>query len=368
MAAALAVLWAALVATLIFRAWRQFGAYRRLELHAPAAARAMPPVAVIVPARNEAAGIAACLAGLTSGGARPIVVDDGSTDATAEIAGSWARVVAAGPLPPGWTGKCHACWRGAAFAGPADYLCFVDADVVAEPGLVGVAVAEAEARGLDFLSLEPRQELVTVWERLVIPAGLFALAFLRDFGRPSDPASGEATANGQFILVRRAAYDRVGGHRAVRDAICEDSRLAGLFKEAGYAVALLAAPDLARVRMYRGLADLWSGLRKNSTETLGGVVPALAAALLAAPLAWAAPLLPLALAAHPMPFALAALASAAIFGLHVEGAHFLGIPRLYGFLFPVGYTLAALIVADGLRHRWRGATVWKGRRYATHPR
>src|SRR5581483_9446052 len=136
------------------------------------------------------------------------------------------------------------------------------------PALLRAAVGEALRRRVDLLSLEPRQELVTLWERLVIPAGLFVLAFLRDFRSLNDPASPQAAANGQFILIRRAVYDRIGGHAAVRDAICEDRALAQAAKDAGCSVALLGAATLARTRMYRNLPALWEGLRKNSTETL----------------------------------------------------------------------------------------------------
>lgn len=384
LAIALGFGWAALVAVLILRAARQLGAYRRLELRQATPASPAPTLAVIVPARDEADVIGRCLAGLAAQDYPAdrlslIVVDDGSRDGTGAIACDVSmpfatRVVAAGRLPPGWTGKSHACQVGATVAGDPEFLCFIDADVAASGPLLGSAVAEAQRGGADLLSLEPRQELATLWERLVIPAGLFALAFVRDLRSPNDAASAEAVANGQFILVRRAVYDRLGGHRAVREAICEDSRLAGLFKHAGYRVALLAAPRLVRVRMYRGLKSLWAGLSKNSTETLGGVGPALAAAVLAAPLSWATAVVPAVLAVscagHPGAAVLASLiaaslASLAMLGLHVEGARFLGVPRWCGLLFPVGYTMAALIAADGLRQHWRGATVWKGRRYST---
>lgn len=377
-------LWAGLVAVLIARAARQLGAYRRLELKPAPPDGPLPSIAVIVPARDEADVIGACVGGLAAQDYPPgrlvlIVVDDGSRDATAAIAGAIAtpfetRVIAADPLPSGWTGKSHACWLGAAAAGEAEFLCFIDADVVAGPALLRAAVTEARRCGVDLLSLEPRQELATLWERLVIPAGLFALAFLRDLQSPNDAGSEEAVANGQFILVRRGVYHRLGGHGAVRGAICEDSRLAGVFKAAGYRIALMAAPGLLRARMYRGLKSLWLGLRKNSTETLGGVGPALAAAVLAAPLSWAAAVVPAVLAVcvvrNPSPAALvsliaASLASLAMVGLHVEGARFLGVPRWCGLLFPVGYSMAALIAADGLRQHWRGAAVWKGRRYST---
>ncbi len=377
--------WAAIVAALIFRAWRQFGAWRAAELAGPAAGGRLPPVAVIVPARNEGDVIGRCLAALVAQDYPParrrlIVVDDNSVDDTAAIVAAAARqaaveLVSAGPLPAGWTGKSHACWRGRAAAGEAEFLCFIDADVVPAPALLRAAVGEALRRRVDLLSLEPRQELVTLWERLVIPAGLFVLAFLRDFRSLNDPASPQAAANGQFILIRRAVYDRIGGHAAVRDAICEDRALAQAAKDAGCSVALLGAATLARTRMYRNLPALWEGLRKNSTETLGGVAPALAAIACAAPLSWASLFVPLAAVLHwgaapesALAFAallLALSASLALFCLHAEGARYLGVPRRYGLLFPLGYVLAAAIACDGLRQHWRGSTVWKGRRYPT---
>lgn len=384
---AIALAWASTVAALIFRAWRQFAAYRRLELRPAAAPGGLPTLAVVVPARNEADAIGRCLSSLAAQDYPAdrrclVMVDDNSTDGTAAIARDTAghaglRIVAAGGLPAGWTGKTHACWLGSRAAPDSDWLCFIDADVVAHPALLRSAVIVAARRRLDLLSLEPRQELVTPWERLVIPAGLFALAFLRDLRAPNNPGSDEALANGQFILIRRAAYDRIGGHRAVRTAICEDTELARAAKTAGYQVALLGAEGLARARMYRSLRTLWQGLSKNCTETLGGPGPAAATAVLAVALGWVCFGLPVGLAVYWLSapadvpalaaWIAASAASLAMIALHLAGTRYMGVPRRYGLLFPLGYTLAAAIVCDGLYQRWRGSTVWKGRRYATRP-
>ncbi len=382
----LGFIWAAITIGLILRAFRQFRAYRRIELATDPGKAPLPSLAVVVPARNEADVIGRCLGGLLAQDyprdrLRVTIVDDGSTDGTATTVRRVAKgalgvaLIEAGPLPEGWTGKAHACWRGAATAG-ADWLCFIDADVVPAPALLRCAVAAARRRRLDFLSLEPRQELESVWERLVIPAGLFALAFLGDLGAASDPSAPATVANGQFILIRRTAYQRIGGHFAVRDAICEDTRLAQAAKAAGYAVGMLGAARLIHTRMYRNLPALWEGLTKNSTETLGGTARALLAGTLAVPLSLAALIVPIALVAHaaaaPSALEIAAsaaamLASLAMFCLHVAGARYLGIPRWYGLAFPVGYALAAVIALDGLRRHWLGAAAWKGRTYSTRP-
>ncbi len=232
----IAFVWAGGVAWLLWRAVRQFGLYQTLR-PAPAGQDDLPDLAVIVPARNEAARIGRCLRGLLAQDypterLRIIVVDDNSTDGTAalvgRIAAEDARVVLihGRPPPPGWAGKPHACAQGADAAG-AGRLCFLDADTVPRPALMRTAVLAARERGIDLLSLEPFQELGGFAERLIIPSGMFLIAFTQDPSRVNDPTLPDATANGQFLLFRREAYEAVGGFAAVRDEICEDRALRG---------------------------------------------------------------------------------------------------------------------------------------------
>ena len=377
-----AIGWSAIVVWLIRRAVRQFGAYREIAVESPRAGQILPPLAVVVPARNEAHTIVRCLAALATQDYPPravevIIVDDNSSDDTAAAAVAAAgkdrrlRVIAAGPLPTGWTGKSHACWRGAT-ATESEWLCFVDADTVPASPLLRMAVMTARRERLDFLSLEPRQELGTPWERLIIPAGLFALAFVLDHRRTNDAADGAAAANGQFILVRRPAYVATGGHAAVCDSIAEDSALAQAMKRGGFRIMLLGGAALIRTRMYRDLAGLWEGLTKNCVATFGGTAVTLAVSVIAFVLAWSAVAVPVVLGALALQqssllllaaFSMALLASIAMAGLHVAGARHLGIPAAYGLLFPVGYTLAAAIGISGVLQQHRGYARWKGRIY-----
>lgn len=379
---AMAIGWTATVAWLIRRAARQFRAYRELEAEPPRTDAILQPLAVVVPARNEAQTIGRCIAALTrqdypEQAVEIVIVDDNSSDDTATAARTAAakdrrfRLIAAGPLPAGWTGKSHACWRGA-MATESEWLCFLDADTVPAPPLLRSAVLAACRERLDFLSLEPRQELATLWERLVIPAGLFALAFALDHRGTNDPADGAAAANGQFILVRRAAYAAAGGHAFIRGSIAEDSALAQTVKRGGFRIMLMGGAALIRTRMYRDLAGLWEGLSKNCVAAFGGTTTMLVVSMAGFLLAWSAAAVPLVLGllavqqASPLllgAFALALLASAAMVGLHVAGARHLGIPAAYGFLFPVAYTLAAAIGVSGVMQQYRGRTRWKGRIY-----
>ena len=377
---ALALAWCVVVAVLIVRAFGQRNALRRLE---PAAdPQDCAKVAFIVPARDEAANIGACLASLTAqscSGARPsiVVVDDHSSDATAAIvaaaadADSCVRLMRAPSLPPGWTGKSHACWIAArALPRSVEWLCFMDADVRAEPMAISSALAEADSERLDFLSLAPRQELVSFAERLVMPCGLYLLAFTQDLRLVQGP-NGKATATGQFIQIRRSVYESVGGHASVAAEICEDVELARRVKLAGFRVLLEGGDSLLATRMYEGWRSLWLGVSKNLVDMLGGPISTLMTAFLAVVLAWSALALPiLDLVACRggrqeacAGLALALPASAAALGLHMAGAGFFRIPLWYGLLFPLGYSAGAGMALDSVRRRLSGRTRWKGRTY-----
>jgi chlorobactene glucosyltransferase len=376
---ALSILWLIAVVWLVLRALRQRGALRSLE--AAASRDQAASLAVIVPARDEADNIERCLKALQPqvGGSQLhiLVVDDQSTDATPAIVAALARgdprirLLQAPPLPPGWVGKSHACWIGVRAVPATDWLCFLDADVTAEPSLIASAVETAEAEALDLLSLAPRQELVSFAERLILPCGFYLLAFTRDLHAISAPDRPDVHVTGQFLLVRRAAYDAAGGHAGVRGAVCEDAELAGSIKRAGGNIALYGGDRLLTVRMYRGWRTLWPGLAKNLVEMLGGTRATILVAAIGLALAWAAVLLPVldglaCRGARPggcAALALALPASAAAFGLHLAGTRFFRIPFWYGLIFPLGYTAGALIAIDSIRRRLTGRVTWKGRTY-----
>jgi len=379
----LSLLWLAVAIWLILRAFRQRHGLEHVKLNMVDQSGELPLVSVIVPARNEGSNIGPCMHSLLNQRYSPdrlrlVVVDDDSTDDTAEIVASLAakdrriKLVSAPPLPPGWNGKVHACTVGAA-AAPSDsrWLCFIDADMRAQPLLMPSAIAAAERRSLDLLSLSPRHELRTLPERLLIPCGLYVLAFSQNLTSIQAPESAKVVATGQFMLLRRAIYDAVGGYATVRSAICEDIELARLLKRQGYSVLLLDGSKLLSTRMYTGWRTLWLGFAKNLSDMLGGPARAVVIAIVAIVLAWASILLPLfdtsgcfngsetaCLATAP-----ALLASAAAFAFHIAGAWHFGIPFWYGFLFPFGYTIGAMIALDSLRRRLTHRIYWKGRIY-----
>jgi chlorobactene glucosyltransferase len=377
-------LWLAIVCWLIARAFSQRGLLPRLDAASPPSGDEAPPIAVIVPARDEEANIEPCLQSLLQQdypGDRfsVLVVDDHSTDATAAIVGRLAArhgqiaLVASPPLPPRWIGKSHACWIGARTTAPqTEWLCFIDADVRAGPALLSSALQAARDQHLDLLSLVPRQELRTFAERLILPCGLILLSFMQDLRRAQARSGSDVTATGQFMLVRRDAYDAVGGHAAVCSAICEDLEFARRLKQSGRSVLLMDGERMLCVRMYTGWRTLWPGLAKNLVDTFGGPARTVSIAVAAVALAWSALAIPLidaigrALGADGASAALvvALLGSGAAFGLHIAATFHFRIPFWYGLLFPLGYTAGALMALDSVRRRLTGRVTWKGRMYS----
>jgi chlorobactene glucosyltransferase len=376
--------WLAIVVLLMRRATSQQKFLPPLQASFTPPAATAPRVAVIVPARDEEANVAACLRSLVDQTYPEdrlvvVVVNDHSIDNTLEIASSFARVnyqvkvvVCSPPLPPGWMGKPHACQVGAAVV-PAgtEWLCFLDADMRAKPALIASALDAAMAEQIDLLSLTPHHELGSFAERLILPCGMYLLSFCQDLARAQAPGSGETTVTGQFMLVRRSVHEAVGGHAAVRGKICEDLELARLIKGAGYRVLLKRADRLLVTRMYTGWRTLWPGLAKNIIDMFGGPGPTAVVALFAASFSFISVLLPIWGAISCSEGSGGACASALIagvgslaaFAFHIAGAAHFGIPFWYGLLFPLGYTTGAFLAFDSIFRRTLGHVSWKGRTY-----
>lgn len=377
--------WLGLSAALVITLLNQLRKYEVLRALADADPAAYPPLTIIIPARNEAAAIRRCLSGLLqqtypADRLEVIVVDDNSTDGTGEIVRRLAethpflKVIEARPLPPGWLGKSHACYQAAAVA-RGEWLCFVDADTDSDPALALSAVAYSESARLDMLSLQPFQELVTFWERLVMPARLILAALVVDLARVRDSRAPSAAANGQFILIRRAVYDAIGGHAAVAMEFLEDVALARLLKRAGYRIAMIGGRDLIRTRMYTDFWSVWRGQTKNAVGIFHNLSQAALVALLVILLVWLPVIIPLAIASAAFPlsengtpgvwgFGLALTGSALVIGVHlVTITRFFHVPIIYGLLMPLAFTMIGVITLNGVFQRVAGRIQWKERAY-----
>ncbi len=341
-------------------------------------------VSVIVPARNEEANIERAVRSVASQTGEPlevIVVDDQSDDCTGQILEGMKaeipalQVIRVASLPAGWLGKTNALAVGARQAS-GEWLLFTDADTEHRPGSLSKLVERAEQKHVDLLSLSPGQLTPTWWEKAVIPLVYVWLAKHYSFDEVNDPHSKVAAANGQYLLIRRLAYDRVGGHEAVRAEILEDVALAKLVKSSGGRLLFLPGTAYVRTRMYRTFSEMWQGWTKNlyllAGRDLTGVLVEVAAL-------WFLELLPLA--------AIPVLGLAAIVGwtnwklslssivlclvsLGWRGTRYLRAlvklgfaPTLSGYRIPGAFLVSVLMLGSEWVYRRGGRIQWKGRTY-----
>jgi hopene-associated glycosyltransferase HpnB len=364
----------------------------------PEAHGQLPSVTVVIPARNEADMLPACLPSLLgqdySGRLRVIVVDDDSSDGTATIAAGLANaaapsppaaelpapeltVVATRPTPPGWAGKVWAMAEGVRAAGPgAEYILFTDADIAYAPGTVA-RLARCAAAG-DFAMVSQMALLRTAsrWEKVLIPAFVYFFAQLYPFARITRPRARTAAAAGGCMLVRADALADAGGLSRISGARIDDVALGKLLKRAGGRCWLGLTTDVTSARPYARLADIWNMVARSaytqlhySLATTAAVILGLAWLYLLAPAAAIAGLVMLGTGASPgASYTASWLAGAGLAGWLVMAVTYLPMLRLYRLSplrapsLPLIAALYAAMTADSaLRHlRGRGGE-WKGR-------
>jgi len=256
---------------------------------APPVPEEAPLVSILIPARNEARNIEACVASLLAQDyprTELIVLDDHSDDDTAGIVRRLGlgdeehrRIISGAALPPGWTGKGWACHQ-LSLAAHGEYLFFTDADTTHAPGTVSATVAAARAYRADLVSAWPRLLTVTWGEQLIIPMILllglvmyphWLVLFLQKHPHlaarvPAFLRRGLGAANGQAMFFTRAGYDRIGGHAALHDHLVEDVALGrAVASRMGEGMRLLNCEALrfSTCRMYQSLAETWHGFTKN---------------------------------------------------------------------------------------------------------
>lgn len=345
---------------------------------APAPAR-WPAVTAVVPARNEAEGIGACVHALLAqdypGALAVIVVDDQSSDGTADLARAAARemgaearfrVLSGAPLAKGWSGKLWAMQQGVEAAGEAPLLWFTDADIVHGPLVLRQLVAYAESRQLALTSLMVMLSCRGWWEKLLIPPFVFFFQKLYPFRWVNDPRRSTAGAAGGCMLVRRSVLDQAGGLAAMGAALIDDCTLAALLKPRG-PIWLGLGTQSRSLRHYRHLAEIWRMVARSAYVQLRHSPWRLAAAVLGMLFLYALPALGVILglcAARPLLLGLGVLGSLLIMlsfwptlRLYGRGAGWL--PTL-----PLAALLFTAMTMDSARRYYQGqGGAWKGRTY-----
>ena len=360
----------------------------RLRDYPPRSGQAL---SVIIPARNEAEVIERCVRSILRSTYAPlevVVVDDRSTDGTAEIVeriaredpslalgtGSRVKLVHGEPLPDGWYGKPWACVQGYR-AATGKILCFTDADTIHEPELLARSVGAMEEMGATLFTVMPKQICLTWSERLILPQFFYLLAAKFHPGVVNHATRAkDAIANGQYVMMTRAEYERVGTHERVKHEVAEDLALGQEVMLAGGKIRMVYALEYMATRMYTGWAHLREGFGKNiflgarrsfqEHPRIGRLVPYLVGTTF---LVWLIPPMALLLQTLGVAFwapapALTATVASLLFWIAFSAG--LSVPFWWGFLYPLG-ALGALDIA--LLSAFRGArrVEWKGRVYGT---
>lgn len=349
-----------------------------------AATRAAPGgVSVLIPARDEVTNIERCVrAAATARGpiTEIIVYDDGSTDGTAAVLERlraelpMLRVERGDGLPAGWVGKPHALQR-LSTAARGEVLLNIDADVTLRPGgvlrmLSLLGSPDQVPGGLDaaVVTAVPRQRAGSFAERMMMP--LLHLSYVAWLPMPliyrtRDPRV--LAANGQLLMIRRAALDAVGGWARVRTSLVDDMALCRAVKEGGRRVVFADGHEMADCRMYSDAASLWRGFAKNFYEGIGGRPRAMVAVMALHVLLFVVPfaaLLVAVVAGIPALAAAAAVGVAANLGLRLAMAVRHGHSMLSVLLHPVAVLLMMGVLFDSFRWSRRGDIRWRGRSYA----
>lgn len=328
-------------------------------------------ISALVPARNEEQVIAACVRSLVEQPevAEIVVVNDQSTDRTAEIVRALAagdarvRLTETDGVPAGWVGKNNAVWTGAKETKGGEWLLFVDADAELAEGAVRRALEIAAEAGAALVSFSPQQELGSWQERALIPFVYCRLARHFSYAEVNDPGSRAAAANGQFLMIRRDAYEAVGGHASVASEVLEDVALAKRVKAAGYKLWFGPGRGVVRARMYRSFGEMWQGWSKNLYLLVGGKPIAVYRELLSV-IPWIALLLILLGLRFPLPLVAGLgllLARQAAYGRALQSNGFARSLILY---YVPGLVLYSAVLWSSYRAHWRGRVRWKGRELA----
>ncbi|MFD5782050.1 glycosyltransferase [Streptomyces sp. NPDC126933] len=341
-----------------------------------------PSVAVVVPARDEAAvlpeSLPSLLAQVYPGEAEIFLIDDGSQDGTGELArelsatygGLPLTVASPGEPGPGWTGKLWALRHGItlARAHSPEYLLLTDADIAHEPDSLRELVDAARTRDLDLVSQMARLRVTSVWEKLVVPAFVYFFSQLYPFRWINRPGGRTAAAAGGCVLLRAEAAERARVPESIRQAVIDDVSLARAVRRSGGRIWLGLADRVDSVRPYPRLADLWAMIARSAYAQLrhnplllAGTVAGLAVVYLAPPVAVCAGVFGGDTAAGWLGFA----AWAVMTGTYIPMLRYYRQSLWLAPLLPFTALLYLLMTVDSAVRHYRGrGAAWKGRTYA----
>ncbi|MEH7302573.1 glycosyltransferase [Neobacillus drentensis] len=329
---------------------------------------------ILIPARNEAERIGACLESISNQTIRPVevlVLDDHSTDETKFVVGQWCkknptiRLMKGSDLKEGWIGKSFACHQLAKSA-KGDWLLFLDADVRLDHHAMEKIVKFASDQKTGMISGFPRQQVFSWLEKIVVPMMMFMVAShlpIRWVRKSNDPRF--VAAHGGFICIEASCYQAVGGHERIRNHLVDDMELAKLVKRNGFPFTLASIKDLAYMRMYKNAAEVWEGYRKNIFPGVNRNLWILSMVMFFYIGLYLLPAGVIVLNWNQMSLFIPAFLSY-LLAVCIKGwiDYRNGIPWWYGIFVPISVLIILLIGMDSVRMAWTNkGYVWKGRRY-----
>ncbi|HHQ14259.1 MAG TPA: glycosyltransferase [Chromatiales bacterium] len=323
---------------------------------------------VLIPARNEAQTIVACLRSVLAQGPtlRIVVVDDRSEDRTAEMVSALGSeritLISGQPLPTGWTGKLWALQQGLAHASTEQIL-LLDADILLAPGILSVLKAKLLDDGLGLVSIMARLRTETFWERLLVPAYIYFFKLLYPFAQVNTPTHRMAAAAGGCILLRKDALEQAGGFDVLKDALIDDCTLAARIKQAGWPIHLALSHAVTSIRGYAKLNDLWRLVARTAYTQLNYSVMYLLGCTFAMLVMFVAPVLAV-LSGNPPVVVVGMVAWLVMALTQLPVMHFYGLSPVRALLLPLVAVLFLGMTWDSARRYWTGAGArWKGRAY-----
>lgn len=371
--------WAVGLLLAIWGGYAAFGQRWRIapQLPSDAALATMPRVVAVVPARNEAGELPETLPSLfaqSHGQLTVVLVDDHSTDGTAEVARRLAAashaderlvVISSPELPPGWTGKVWAQQQGFEHARQlnADWVWFTDADIRHAPDVLARLLSTADRQQRDFVSIMARLRCRTMFEKLLIPAFTYFFAGLYPFQHIGDDRSGEAGAAGGCMLVRTSLLDRIGGMAAIREAVIDDVALGRACKRIGGRLWLGYHSGVNSTRGYDTLAGIWTMVARSAYTQLRYNPLVLAGCVVGLAYVFVVPLLAIGYGSL-MAKLLGLLTYAAMVRTYRPMVIYLGNHPIWALLLPISAVLyTGMTISSAWRHYAGGGAAWKGRTY-----
>jgi hopene-associated glycosyltransferase HpnB len=332
-------------------------------------------VAVLIPARNEAASIPATLTALSRQGSNlaVIVIDDQSDDATATTAKAAnaalaeplaLEIVDGRPLPAGWGGKLWALEQGLERVG-REYCLLLDAEIALEPGMILALLDRARSARRDLVSVMAKLRCATFWERLLVPPFIFFFKLIYPFANVNARQRRTAAAAGGCVLIRTAVLRDVGGFAAIRDALIDDCTLAARVKEAGHAIWLGLSEGVASTRAYPKLASFRRMVTRTAFTQLhySGLLLICVCCLML--LVFLIPWIVLATGPGLSARLCGGGAIVVMTAVYWPTVRFYRLPIVWALTLPLAGLLFVAMTVESALNYWRGVRAeWKGRTYA----